>query len=142
MMERSDLSSSNRTLSASSLKDRLSKLSVTPLRPVAALQARVESVHSCCLFFWPPHRSIHLPLLCLQFCPSEHSSGAPAPDGHRCVMDKHDADLRLPDPIPPVRAFLCPSSAQLTSGGGMQVVPPAVAFHDRVHHLGLYRPGT
>jgi hypothetical protein len=42
MIERSDLSHSNRTLSASSLKDRLSKLSVTPLRPVAALQARVE----------------------------------------------------------------------------------------------------
>ena len=42
MIERSHLSSSNRTLSASSLKDRLSKLSVTPLRPVAALQARVK----------------------------------------------------------------------------------------------------
>ncbi|KAH9167488.1 DAGAT-domain-containing protein [Lactarius sanguifluus] len=34
----------NSTLSASLLKDRLSKLSVTPLRPVAALQARVDFV--------------------------------------------------------------------------------------------------
>jgi hypothetical protein len=46
MMEPSNFLKSNRTLSASSLKDRLSKLSVTPLRPVAALQARVECVHS------------------------------------------------------------------------------------------------
>jgi hypothetical protein len=55
MIERLDLSSSNRTLSASSLKDRLSKLSVTPLRPVAALQARVKCVHSILSFFrpWP-----------------------------------------------------------------------------------------
>ncbi|KAF8475207.1 DAGAT-domain-containing protein [Russula ochroleuca] len=44
MIERSDLTSSNRTLSASSLKDRLAKLTVTPLRPVAALQARVDFV--------------------------------------------------------------------------------------------------
>ncbi|KAH9967142.1 DAGAT-domain-containing protein [Russula dissimulans] len=44
-MERSHFPSSKRTLSASSLKDRLSKLSViTPLRPVAALQARVDFV--------------------------------------------------------------------------------------------------
>src|SRR5258708_38570642 len=61
MIEPSDLSSSNRTLSASSLKDRLSKLSVTPLRPVAALQARVECVHSipACLA-----SSFILPLAC------------------------------------------------------------------------------
>jgi 2-acylglycerol O-acyltransferase 2 len=45
MKEGSDFGS-NRTLSASSLKGRLSKLSVTPLRPVAALQARVECVNS------------------------------------------------------------------------------------------------
>jgi hypothetical protein len=108
MIERSDLSSSKRTLSASSLKDRLSKLSVTPLRPVAALQARVESVHSCCLFFLPPHGPIHPSLSCLQFCPSEHPSGPPAPDGHCCVMDKHDSNLRLPDLIPPVRVLLRP----------------------------------
>ena len=46
MVERRAFTSPSRTLSASSLKDRLSKLSVTPLRPVAALQARVEYVHS------------------------------------------------------------------------------------------------
>lgn len=110
MIERSDLSSSNRTLSASSLKDRLSKLSVTPLRPVAALQARVKCVHSIParldIFFAPglsPLKSY--PPLCLQFCPSEYPSGAPAPDGLGCVMDQHDSDLRRPDPIPPVRAF-------------------------------------
>lgn len=53
MLERSEFPRSNRTLSASSLKDRLSKLSVTPLRPVAALQARVECVHSV-LSLWVP----------------------------------------------------------------------------------------
>jgi hypothetical protein len=64
-------------------------------------------------------------------------------------MDQHDSDLRLPDPIPPVRAFLHPCRGlgpgpQLTSGdgGGMQLVPAALAFHGRVHHLGSYRPGT
>jgi hypothetical protein len=61
MIERSDLSSSNRTLSASSLKDRLSKLSVTPLRPVAALQARVE----CGPFLL----SLFLPLTVFPFMP-------------------------------------------------------------------------
>ncbi|KAH9983907.1 DAGAT-domain-containing protein [Russula compacta] len=44
MMGRTGFSNSSRTLSASSLKDRLSKLSVTPSRPVAALQARVDFV--------------------------------------------------------------------------------------------------
>jgi hypothetical protein len=114
MIERSDLSSSNRSLSASSLKDRLSKLTVTPLRPVAALQARVKCVHSIparlVIFFAaglsPPFNS-HPPL-CLQFCPSEHPSGAPAPDGLGCIMDQHDSGLHGPDPIPPVRAFLDP----------------------------------
>jgi len=38
--------SSKRTLSASSLKDRLSMLSTTPLRPVAALRANIEFVPS------------------------------------------------------------------------------------------------
>jgi hypothetical protein len=51
MLERPEFPRSNRTLSASSLKDRLSKLSVTPLRPVAALQARVECVHSILSLF-------------------------------------------------------------------------------------------
>jgi len=55
-MERLDFPSPNRTLSASSLKDHLSKLSVTPLRPVAALQARVEYVHSI-LSIWLPVRT-------------------------------------------------------------------------------------
>jgi hypothetical protein len=108
MIERSDLSGSNRTLSASSLKDRLSKLSVTPLRPVAALQARVKCVHSipaCLVIFsrpWPVTVKVISPL---QFCPSEHPSGTPAPNGLSCIMDQHDSDLRRPDPIPPVRAF-------------------------------------
>ena len=110
MVERSDLSSSNRSLSASSLKDRLSKLSVTPLRPVAALQARVKFVHSIpahLVIFSAPGLSplnAHFPL-CLQFCPSEHPSGTPAPDGLGCIMDQYDSGLRRPDPIPPVRAF-------------------------------------
>ena len=108
MIERSDLSSSNRTLSASSLKDRLSKLSVTPLRPVAALQARVECVHSIpAVSFMPlPFTPLNpSSLSCPQFCPGEHPSGAPPPDGLRCVMDEHDSNLCLPHPIPSVRAF-------------------------------------
>ncbi|ETW78817.1 hypothetical protein HETIRDRAFT_155947 [Heterobasidion irregulare TC 32-1] len=40
------LSSASRSLSSSSLKERLSKLTVTPLRPVQALQAHVEFVPS------------------------------------------------------------------------------------------------
>lgn len=36
------LSSASRSLSSSSLKERLSKLSVTPLHPVAALQKNIE----------------------------------------------------------------------------------------------------
>ncbi|KAG6817311.1 hypothetical protein H0H87_010328 [Tephrocybe sp. NHM501043] len=39
-----NLTSASRTLSASSLKDRLSKLSVTPINPVAALHANVKYV--------------------------------------------------------------------------------------------------
>jgi hypothetical protein len=42
MEPRRVLSSASRSLSSSSLKERLSKLSVTPLRPVAALQANIE----------------------------------------------------------------------------------------------------
>ncbi|KAF9497753.1 DAGAT-domain-containing protein [Pleurotus eryngii] len=38
------LSAASRSLSASSLKDRLSKLTTTPLRPVAALQANIDFV--------------------------------------------------------------------------------------------------
>ncbi|KAI0305803.1 DAGAT-domain-containing protein [Multifurca ochricompacta] len=44
MTERRNSFSSTSSLSASSLKERLSRLSVTPLRPVAALQARVDFV--------------------------------------------------------------------------------------------------
>ncbi|KAI0322792.1 diacylglycerol acyltransferase-domain-containing protein [Amylostereum chailletii] len=43
---RPTLSSASRTLSSSSLKGRISKLAVTPLNPVAALQAHVEFVPS------------------------------------------------------------------------------------------------
>jgi hypothetical protein len=108
-------------------------------------------LHSCCLFVLLSFRFATNPssLSCPQFCPSEHPSGAPPPDGLRCVTDQHDYNLRLPHPIPPVRAFLRPCrrlgpESQLTSGdrGGTQIVPAAMAFHDRVHHLGSYRPGT
>ncbi|KDQ61921.1 hypothetical protein JAAARDRAFT_66925 [Jaapia argillacea MUCL 33604] len=44
MEPRNVLSAASRTLSSSSLKERLSKLSVTPLRPVAALQANIDFV--------------------------------------------------------------------------------------------------
>ncbi|KAJ8482984.1 hypothetical protein ONZ45_g14756 [Pleurotus djamor] len=40
----SALSAASRSLSASSLRDRLSKLTTTPLRPVAALQANIDFV--------------------------------------------------------------------------------------------------
>jgi hypothetical protein len=82
-------------------------------------------LHSCCLFVLLSFRFATNPssLSCPQFCPSEHPSGAPPPDGLRCVTDQHDYNLRLPHPIPPI-------------------VPAAMAFHDRVHHLGSYRPGT
>lgn len=120
MIERSDLSSSNRSLSASSLKDRLSKLSVTPLRPVAALQARVKCVHSIparlVIFFAAGLSPLNShPPLCLQFCPSEHPSGTSAPDRLGCIMDQHDSGLRGPDPIPPVRPFLDPVVSMATA---------------------------
>ena len=43
------LSVASRSLSSSSLKERLSKLSVAPLSPVAALQANIELRPSLCL---------------------------------------------------------------------------------------------
>ena len=55
MEDRPVFTNSNRTLSASVLKDRLSKLSVTPLRSVAALQARVECVLSYSVAYWHSH---------------------------------------------------------------------------------------
>ncbi|KZP08351.1 DAGAT-domain-containing protein [Athelia psychrophila] len=44
MEPRSVLSEASRTLSSSSLKERLSQLSVTPLRPVVAMQASIDFV--------------------------------------------------------------------------------------------------
>jgi len=55
--------------------------------------------------------------------PCEHSSRPPAPDRLGRAMDKHDSDLRLPYPLPPL-------------------VPAAMAFYDHVHYLDSNRSGT
>jgi len=119
MLERPEFPRSNRTLSASSLKDRLSKLSVTPLRPVAALQARVKCVHSTLSLFGYLAFSALNPYFppCLQLCPSEHSSGPQTPDHLGRTMDQHDSHLHLPHPLPPVRPFLRGFDPQLMCDG-------------------------
>ena len=106
MEDRPVFTNSNRTLSASVLKDRLSKLSVAPLRPVAALQARVECVHSCTscrrsLLTLTP-KSV---LSRVQLCSSEHSSSAQAANCRSGAMDQHDTDLLFLHAPSPVRAL-------------------------------------